>query len=74
VAPTLSLFSAVEANAKRILDEAKQENISADFSEVHFMRDGTSGAIKAGNVIVNIDVSLYPAMRGRAKCQQKETQ
>ncbi len=52
---TLSAFTALEVNAKRITDAVKEEEVTADFGEFHFSREGIQGAVKAGSVVIKID-------------------
>jgi hypothetical protein len=50
----LSAWEAVEAHGKRILEAAKDEEISGDFAEVHFSKGEVAGVIKVGNVVLKI--------------------
>lgn len=52
---TLSAFTALEVNAKRITDAVKEEEVTANFGEIHFVGGRITGAIKAGNVVIKID-------------------
>jgi hypothetical protein len=55
-AKSLTAWTAVEAHAKRLLEDVKETTeISGDFAEIHFVKDGVKGVIKAGNVVLKID-------------------
>ncbi len=54
-AKTLSAFTALEVHAKRVQDAVKEEEVTANFAELHFTGGRIQGAIKAGNVVIKID-------------------